>query len=79
MDPWPHLVGSGIAMSYGVGRRHSSDPALLRLWLWLWQVASASIRPLAWKFLCATYVEPPSPTPKKKKKKKKKAKENPVF
>ena len=26
------VKGSGIAMSCGVGRRHDSDPALLRLW-----------------------------------------------
>ena len=34
-------------MSYGVGRRCSSDPALL--WLWCRPVASAPIRPLAWE------------------------------
>ena len=34
-------------MSYGVGRRHSSDPALL--WLWRRPVATAPIRPLAWE------------------------------
>ena len=38
-------------MSYGVGRRHSSDPALLWLWLWLWPAAAAPIQPLAWKLL----------------------------
>ena len=34
-------------MSYGVGCRHGSDPALL--WLWCRPVATAPIRPLAWK------------------------------
>ena len=33
-------------MSCGVGRRCSSDPALL--WLWCWPAATALIRPLAW-------------------------------
>ena len=46
-------------MSCGVGRRRSSDLALL--WLWHWLVATAPIQPLAW--------EPPygvgsSPTPR---------------
>ena len=35
----------GLAMSCDVGRRRSSDPLLLRLWLWL--AATALIRPLA--------------------------------
>ena len=34
-------------MSYGVGRRHSLDPALL--WLWCRLVAAAPIGPLAWE------------------------------
>ena len=36
-------------MSWGVGRRHGSDPAWL--WLWLWQrlAATAPIRSLAWE------------------------------
>ena len=34
-------------MSCGVGRRCSSDPALL--WLWRSLVATALIRPLAWE------------------------------
>ena len=34
-------------MSWGVGRRRSSDPALL--WLWRRLVATAPIRPLAWE------------------------------
>ena len=34
-------------MSCGVGRRHSSDPALL--WLWCRPAAIALIGPLAWE------------------------------
>ena len=34
-----------MAVSYGVGRRHSSDLALL--WLWCRPAAAAMIRPLA--------------------------------
>ena len=34
-------------MSCGVGRRRSSDPALL--WLWRRLAATAPIRPLAWE------------------------------
>ena len=34
-------------MSCGVGRRCSSDPALL--WLWCRLAATAPIRPLAWE------------------------------
>ena len=34
-------------MSYGVGRRHSSDLALL--WLWHRRAAAAPIQPLAWE------------------------------
>ena len=34
-------------MSCGVGRRRSSDTALL--WLWRRMVATAPIRPLAWE------------------------------
>ena len=48
-NPWPCSVGqeSGVAMSCGVGRRHSSDLALL--WLWYRPAATAPIRPLAWE------------------------------
>ena len=35
-------------MSCGVGRRCSSDPTLLWLWLWHRQAAIALIQPLAW-------------------------------
>ena len=34
-------------MSYGVGRRHGSDPELL--WLWSRPAATAPIRPLTWE------------------------------
>ena len=34
-------------MSCGVGRRHSSDPALL--WLWRRPMATALIGPLLWE------------------------------
>ena len=36
-----------IAVSCGVGRRHSSDPVLL--WPWCRPAAVAPIRPLAWE------------------------------
>ena len=38
-------------MSYGVGRRCGSDPALLQLWHR--PAATAPIRPLAWESPCA--------------------------
>ena len=38
---------SGVAMSCGVGCRHSSDLALL--WLWCRPPGVALIRPLAWE------------------------------
>ena len=38
-------------MSCGVGRRLSSDPALL--WLWCRLAAVVLIRPTAWELLCA--------------------------
>ena len=40
-------------MSYGVGCKHGSDPALL---FWRRPVASAPIQPLAWEHLYATGV-----------------------
>ena len=43
-----------IAMSCGVGCRHSSDPALL--WLWRRSAATAPIRPLSWEPPYATGV-----------------------
>ena len=39
-------IRSGIAVSCGVGRRCSSDLALL--WLWHWPAAIPLIRSLAW-------------------------------
>ena len=39
--------GSGIAVSCGAGRRHSSD--LVLLWLWRRPAPVALIRPLAWE------------------------------
>ena len=44
-------LGSGIAMSYDLGHRHSSDSALLWLWPWLWRkpAATAPIQSLAWE------------------------------
>ena len=55
----------GIAMSYGVGLRHNSDPA----WLWLWHrpVATAPIRPLAWEPPYAMGVAPGKRQKDKKK------------
>ena len=46
---WPRLVGlgSGIAVSCGVGHRCGSDPALP--WPWCRPVAAALIGPLAWE------------------------------
>ena len=52
-------------MSYGVGHRRGSDPALL--WLWHWSAATAMIRPLA------AGVALKKERKEKKKKKKKKA------
>ena len=37
----------GVAVSCGIGRRHSSDPVLL--WLWCRPVATALMGPLAWE------------------------------
>ena len=39
-------LGSGVAMSYGVGLRHGLDLALL--WLWCKLAAMALILSLAW-------------------------------
>ena len=41
------VKGSGVAMSCGVGRRRSSDPALL--WLWCRPAVTDPILPLAWE------------------------------
>ena len=40
-------MGSGVALSCGIGRRRGSDLALL--WLWCRLVATAPVRPLAWE------------------------------
>ena len=62
-------LGSGIAMSYGVGRSCSLDPELLRLW---YRPATAAlIQFLAWEFPYAVCVALKSKKQKKKKKKKK--------
>ena len=55
--------GSGVALSYGVGRRHSLEVVLL--WLWCRLAAVAAIRPLTWELPYAKGV-----ALKKKKKKK---------
>ena len=56
-------------MSYDVGHRSGSDPALL--WLWCRPVATAPIRPLAWEppYATGTALEKTKRTEKKKKKK----------
>ena len=48
-DPWPCSVGggSGVAMSCGMGRRHSLDSAML--WLWRRLAAVAPILLLTWE------------------------------
>ena len=46
------IKGSSVAMSYGVGHRHSSD--LASLWLWPGPAAAAPIGPLAWNLPYAT-------------------------
>ena len=59
-------------MSYGVGRRHDSDPALL--WLWRRPAATAPIRPLAWESPYAARGSGPI-NGKKTKKKRERARE----
>ena len=46
---WPCLVGweSGVAVSYGVGRRFGFNPELL--WLWSGLAVVVTIQPLAWE------------------------------
>ena len=56
--------GSGVAVSCGVGRRRSSDLALL------WPVATAQIRPLAWEPPYAAGAAQEMAKRQKKKKKK---------
>ena len=45
------VKGSGVAVSCGVGCRHTSDLALL--WLWFRPAAVALIQPLAWEVPCS--------------------------
>ena len=59
-------IGSGVAVSCGVGCRHGLDPALL--WLLLSPAAAAPMGPLAWELL---YVVGAALKKKKKAKKKK--------
>ena len=47
-------LGSGVAVSCGVGHRWGSDLALL--WLWCSPAATAPIQPLAWELPYATGV-----------------------
>ena len=56
-------------MSWDVGRRHSSDPALL--WLWRRLAATAFIRPLAWEppYTAGVALEKAKRWKKKKKRK----------
>ena len=54
-------------MNCGVGRRHSSDLALL--WLWHRPMATGPIRPLAWEPPYATGAALKGQKTKKKKKK----------
>ena len=61
-------------MSYDVGRRRGSDPALL--WLWYRPVATAPIRPLAWE---PPYAMGAALKRQKTKKRKKEKKENRHF
>ena len=61
--------GSDIAVSCDVGCRHSSDPALLRLWCRL--AAVAPIQPLAWEFPYATGCGPKNQKERNRKEKKK--------
>ena len=61
--------GSSIAVSCAVGRRRSSDPVLLWLWLWFRPAAVALIQPLAWEPPYASGMALKRQTTKKKKKK----------
>ena len=60
------VKGSGVAVSYDVGHRHSSDPKLL--WLWCRPVAAALISTLVWQ---PPYAKGVALKRQKKKKKKK--------
>ena len=64
-------------MSYGVGRRRSSDPEML--WLWHRPVATAQIRPLAWEPPYAAGVALERQKDKKKERLNKEKKQNPKM
>ena len=68
-NPCPCSVSwwSSVAMSCGVGRGRSSDPALL--WLWRRLVTAAPVQPLAWEPSCATGMAREMSERQKKKKK----------
>ena len=76
--PWPRSTGqgSGVAMSYGVGRRRGSDPAWPWPWPWPWPwcrpAATVPIRPLARASPCAKGTALKVPKEKRKKRRKKK-------
>ena len=53
---------SSIAVRFGIGRRHGSDPVLL--WLWRQLAAVALILPLAWE---PPYAKGVATSPKKNK------------
>ena len=59
-------LGSGVAVSCGVGRRRGLDPTLL--WLWCRPAATALSRPLAWEPPYATGAAQEKTKDKKKKK-----------
>ena len=74
--PWPRSTGqgSGVAMSYGVGRRRGSDPAWPWPWPWPWPwcrpAATVPIRPLARASPCAKGTALKVPKEKRKKRRK---------
>ena len=63
------VKGSRVAVSCGVGGRHSLDPTLL--WLWHRLAAVVLSQPLAWELPCALGA------PKNKQTKKQKTKKTP--
>ena len=63
-----------LPVSCGVGHICSSEPVLLRLWLWRRPAAVAPIRPLAWEPPYAAHAALKSKKKKKKKRKKEKFK-----
>ena len=63
-------LGSGIALSWGVGHIHGSDSVLL--WLWRRPAAIALIQPLAWEPPYATGVALKKQKKRKEKKERKK-------